>query len=138
MQVQGQCHCGAIAFEAEVQPGSMTICHCTDCQVHSGSAFRANISAPAASFRLLQGTPRTYVKTADSGARRLLAFCEHCGTPLYACAEQAPTAYSLRTGVLRQRNQLGAPQRQIWTQRRRDWVELPPGVAGYPGQPGSA
>ncbi|WP_428001406.1 GFA family protein [Acidovorax sp.] len=136
MKVQGQCHCGAIAYEAEVQPGSMTICHCTDCQIHSGSAFRANISAPAASFRLLQGTPRTYVKTADSGARRLLAFCEHCGTPLYACAEQAPTAYSLRTGVLKQRDELGTPQRQIWTQRRRAWVAFSEEVESFPGQPG--
>lgn len=135
MKVQGQCHCGAIAYEAEVQPGSMTICHCTDCQIHSGSAFRANISAPAASFRLLQGTPRTYVKTADSGARRLLAFCEHCGTPLYACAEQAPTAYSLRTGVLKQRDELGTPQRQIWTQRRRAWVAFSEKVESFPGQP---
>ncbi|CAN7481047.1 GFA family protein [Acidovorax sp. LjRoot118] len=135
MKVQGQCHCGAIAYEAEVQPGSMTICHCTDCQIHSGSAFRANISAPAASFRLLQGTPRTYVKTADSGARRLLAFCEHCGTPLYACAEQAPTAYSLRTGVLKQRDELGTPQRQIWTQRRRAWVAFSEEVESFPGQP---
>jgi len=135
VKVQGQCHCGAIAYEAEVQPGSMTICHCTDCQIHSGSAFRANISAPAASFRLLQGTPRTYVKTADSGARRLLAFCEHCGTPLYACAEQAPTAYSLRTGVLKQRDELGTPQRQIWTQRRRAWVAFSEEVESFPGQP---
>lgn len=135
MKVQGQCHCGAIAFEAEVEPGSMTICHCADCQVHSGSAFRANISASAASFWLLQGTPRTYVKTAASGTRRLLAFCEHCGTPLYACAEEAPTAYSLRTGVLKQRDELGTPQRQIWTQRRRAWVAFSENVESFPGQP---
>lgn len=50
MKVDGQCHCGAIAYEAEVQEVSITICHCTDCQTHSGSAFRANIFAPATSF----------------------------------------------------------------------------------------
>ncbi|MFN9472800.1 GFA family protein [Acidovorax sp.] len=135
MQVQGQCHCGAIAYEAEVQPGSMTICHCTDCQVHSGSAFRANISAPAATFRLVKGRPRTYVKTADSGVRRLMAFCEHCGTPLYACAVESPTAYSLRTGAIRQRHGLGTPQRQIWTQRRLPWVQLPQDLEAHTGQP---
>lgn len=135
MHVQGQCHCGAIAFEAEVEPGTATICHCNDCQIHSGSAFRANISAPASSFRLVRGTPRTYVKTADSGARRLMAFCEHCGTPLYACAVESPMAYSLRTGVLRQRQELGTPGRQIWTRRRLAWVELAQGLETHPGQP---
>lgn len=135
MKVDGQCLCGAIAFEAEVEPGTVSVCHCADCQGHSGSAFRANISAPAAGFRLLRGTPRTYVKTAASGNRRTLAFCGDCGSPLYACAEQAPTAYSLRTGVLAQRHALGTPMRQIWSNSRLDWVTLPKGVACFDGQP---
>lgn len=135
MKIEGQCHCGAIAYEADVEPGSMTVCHCNDCQIHSGSAFRANIPAPAAGFRLTRGTPRTYVKTAESGAQRLLAFCGHCGTPLYACAAEAPSAYSLRTGAIRQRHDLGAPKRQIWTKRRRAWVQLPDGVECFDAQP---
>jgi hypothetical protein len=135
MQVEGQCHCGAIVYEAQVQPGSITVCHCADCQTQSGSAFRANISAPASSFRLVQGAPRTYVKTAASGARRVLAFCENCGSPLYACAEENPAAYSLRVGTLKQRHELGTPQRQIWTRGRLPWVTLPEGVADFDGQP---
>ncbi|QHI96737.1 GFA family protein [Xylophilus rhododendri] len=135
MKVDGQCHCGAIAYEAEVQPGSLTVCHCADCQTQSGSAFRANISAPAASFCLIRGMPRTYVKTAASGSRRVLAFCENCGSPLYACAVENPAAYSLRTGTIRQRNELGNPGREIWTKRRLAWVHLPEGTAACEGQP---
>ena len=135
MKVDGGCHCGAIAYEAEVEPGTMTVCHCIDCQVQSGSAFRANIQAPAAGFRLLKGTPRTYIKTAASGSRRVLAFCEVCGTSVYACAEDNPQSYSLRTGTLNQRQALGDPQREIWAQRRRAWVGLPPGTASFDGQP---
>ena len=55
MKVDGRCHCGATEFEAEVQPGTISICHCTDCQTHSGSAYRANIPADAAGFRLTKG-----------------------------------------------------------------------------------
>lgn len=135
MKVEGQCHCGAIAFEAQVEPGTTTVCHCTDCQTHSGSAFRANISAPAASFRLLRGEPRTYVKTAASGAKRLLAFCGNCGSPLYACAVEKPPSYSLRTGVLQQRHALGTPQREIWTRRRLPWVGLADVGQSCDGQP---
>lgn len=135
LKVQGQCHCGAIQYEAEVEPGTITVCHCTDCQTQSGSAFRANIPAPAAAFKLVKGTPRTYVKTAASGARRVLAFCEVCGSPLYACAAENPQAYSLRTGTLKQRHELGAPHRQIWTQRRLSWVALPAEIDAFDGQP---
>ena len=80
MKVDGQCHCGVIAFEAEVDPNGVSLCHCTDCQAISGSAFRANIQAPAATFRLLRGEPRSYIKTtADSGNKRRHAFCGECG-----------------------------------------------------------
>lgn len=135
LKVQGQCHCGAIQYEAEVEPGTITVCHCTDCQTQSGSAFRANIPAPAGTFKLVKGTPRTYIKTAASGARRVLAFCEVCGSPLYACAAENPQAYSLRTGTLKQRHELGSPQRQIWTQRRLSWVALPAEMDAFDGQP---
>jgi hypothetical protein len=46
-KIDGHCHCGEIAFEAEVDPDALMICHCTDCQMITGSAFRANIAAPA-------------------------------------------------------------------------------------------
>lgn len=135
MKVEGACHCGAVAYEADVEPGTVTICHCIDCQVQSGSAFRANIPAPAAGFRLVKGTPRTYVKTAASGRQRLTAFCEVCGTQLYACAVQDPPSYSLRTGTLAQRHELGVPQREIWARRRQAWVGLPSGTPSFDGQP---
>ena len=29
MQVTGKCHCEAISFQAEVDPGRAVLCHCT-------------------------------------------------------------------------------------------------------------
>ncbi|WP_250456320.1 GFA family protein, partial [Caballeronia sp. ATUFL_M2_KS44] len=108
MKVEGRCHCGAIQYEAEVQLGTVVVCHCADCQMQSGSAFRANIPAPAHTFRLLRGVPKRYIKVAPSGARRIHAFCENCGGPIYSSAEVDPTHYSLRVGALKQRFELGA------------------------------
>src|SRR5579859_5711462 len=121
MKVEGSCHCGAVAFEADVTPGQINICHCADCQQLTGSAFRANIAASAAGFRLLRGTPRIYIKTADSGTKRAHAFCPECGTPIYAAAPRDPPTYSLRVGTLKQRYELGRPLRQIWAHRRLPW-----------------
>ncbi len=135
MNVHGRCHCGAITYEAEVTPGTVTACHCLDCQMLTGSVYRANISAPAASFKLLTGTPRTYIKVAESGSRRVHAFCETCGAPIYACAEHDPQAYSLRIGALAEKAQLGAPARQIWTRRRLPWIAPLDGVPEFEGQP---
>jgi hypothetical protein len=121
MKVDGQCHCGAIRFEAEVAPGTIGICHCTDCQTLTGSAFRAVVPAPAASF-VLRGIPTEYIKTAESGTKRRHAFCPSCGTPVYATAMENPASYSLRVGTLRQRAELGAPARQIWCRSALPWT----------------
>jgi hypothetical protein len=119
MKVEGRCHCGKISYEAEVDPSKVTICHCTDCQTLSGSAYRASVPAPAASFKL-RGTPRKYTKTADSGTQRCHAFCADCGSPVYSCAISDPPFYSLRVGCLAQRDQL-PPGKQIWCQSAVHW-----------------
>jgi hypothetical protein len=122
MKIDGHCHCGEITFEAEVDPAAVTICHCTDCQRLTGSAFRANIPAPAAHFRLLSGMPKSYVKTAESGNKRRHAFCGTCGTPIFACAAGNPQSYSLRIGTITQRAAF-LPKRQIWRRSALPWVD---------------
>ena len=42
MKIDGACHCGFIAYEAEADPEMTGICHCTDRQTLSGSAFVAS------------------------------------------------------------------------------------------------
>jgi hypothetical protein len=120
MHVQGRCHCGRIAYEAEVNPDDVSACHCTDCQMLSGSAYRVSVRAPAATFRLLAGAPKTYIKTAESGARRIHAFCADCGAPVYSAAENNPPTFSLRVGCLQQRAEL-PPRKQIWCRSSVPW-----------------
>ncbi len=121
MHISGQCHCGELKYDAEIDPKAITICHCSDCQKLSGSAFRANLSVPAAQFRLLGGTPKKYVRVAESGNRRSHAFCGICGTNIYACAETDPQAYSVRTGTINERQAL-RPNQQIWRGSAVEWI----------------
>lgn len=130
MQITGACHCGAIRYEAEVDPAATGICHCTDCQILSGTAYRVSVRASPGTFRIVRGTPRIYVKTADSGSQREQAFCETCGSPIYATSPgPEPRVYSIRAGTVDQRDQL-RPVRQIWTRSRMPWVS---GIDALPG-----
>ena len=126
MKVDGGCHCGNITFEAEIDPDTVTVCHCTDCQQLTGTAFNTVVFAPRAGFKL-SGTPKIYFKTGSSGAKRAQAFCPECGSRIYASAAVAePERYNLRLGTIRQRREL-RPQRQIWCRSAFDWVmELGP------------
>jgi len=63
MKVDGSWFCDNLTFEADVDPASVLLCH----------------SAMEGSLRLLSGTPTIYVKVAESGNGRNLAFCPTCG-----------------------------------------------------------
>ena len=119
MKIDGRCHCGRVTFKAEVDPVTVGICHCTDCQMLSGSAYRVSVRAAARDFKL-SGDVSTYIKTADSGNKRRHAFCPNCGTPIHATQLESPTAYTLRVGTIRQRAAL-VPQRQIYCQSAVPW-----------------
>ena len=122
MKIQGSCHCGAIAYEADVDPQQASVCHCADCQTFSGSPFRASVPASAEDFHLLRGQPKIYVKTAESGNKRAQGFCGDCGTPIYATAPDNPQQYNLRLGAVKQRAQIPA-LRQIWCSSALPWAQ---------------
>ncbi len=123
MKIDGKCHCGHIAYEAVVDPEKVEICHCTDCQTLSGSAFRTVVPAPKESFRLLSGKPKIYVKTGESGARREQAFCPECGTPIYSAAvEGSSKYYGIRVGTVHQRDRL-SPRTQYWVRSAQRWID---------------
>jgi hypothetical protein len=121
MHVHGGCHCGYITYEADIDPDAVTVCHCTDCQTLTGSAYRVNVRARKQDFKLLSGKPKLYVKTAESGTKRAHGFCPDCGTPIYSTANVAdPDSYGLRVGTIRERAQL-PPKKRGWCRSALDW-----------------
>ena len=66
---------GQITYRGVVDPETVGVCHCTDCQTLSGSAYRVAVPAPRGTFELLTGQPTIYVRTAESGRKRAHAFC---------------------------------------------------------------
>jgi hypothetical protein len=122
MKVTGGCHCGRITYEAEVDPATVRICHCTDCQKLTGTAFRLTIQSLPGTFSLKSGIPKTYLKTAESGTERIHGFCPDCGTPIYSAMPGLnPSVYGLRAGVIDQRAQFAPPRRQIWCRSALPW-----------------
>ena len=114
MNIDGGCHCGQIKFRAEIDPEQVEICHCTDCQTLSGSAYRTVVTTEANSFELLSGKPKLYAKAAEDGSQRLQAFCRECGSPLYSAPPEGEKGYfGIRVGAINQRDQL-IPKNQYW------------------------
>jgi hypothetical protein len=137
MRIDGGCACGAIKIEGEADPEKTGICHCTDCQTATGTAFRVTIPVPGTTFKMT-GQPTIYLKTtAESGNPRAQAFCGRCGSPIFSTTpgDGVQSSYNVRVGILRQRDQL-SPRRQNWFRSARSWVtdlgKLPKNEKGAP------
>lgn len=122
MKVTGGCHCGAIAYEAEIDPGAVIICHCTDCQTLSGSAYRTVAFTAPDALTFTKGAPTVYEKLADSGRKRQQSFCPTCGTPIYSApVGDGPKDYGIRVGTIHGREKL-PPRKQYYCDSRLDWL----------------
>ena len=122
MKIDGGCHCGYITYEGEADPDKASICHCTDCQKLSGSAFRAVVPVSGETLKM-KGEPTIYVKTAESGNKRQQAFCPRCGSPIFSAPPgDQPKMYSIRLGTVRQRDQI-VPKMQIWARSQQPWTK---------------
>jgi len=123
MKIDGGCHCGQIKFRAEVDTNHVLICHCTDCQTLSGSAYRTVAPAKEGTFEITSGNLKMYEKTAEDGSIRIQSFCPDCGTPIYSSPPQGtPGFFGIRVGAVKQRDQL-VPKNQIWTRSSQTWTQ---------------
>ncbi len=136
MHITGQCFCGAIAYEAEIDPTMVGICHCRDCQLFSGSAFRMTCAAPLDGFRFTHGEPVHFDKTADSGAVRRMAFCGTCGS--HICARPTDeTGYgyvTIRVSTCDQFAEL-EPRYELYCDSRMDWIRPVEGAQAFARMP---
>jgi hypothetical protein len=123
MKIDGGCHCGWLKFEAIIDRDNVNICHCTDCQTLSASAFRAVIASMEIDFKLLNNTPKDYVKTSDNGIPRIQAFCPECGSHIYATSTDniGNRVFNIRLGSVNQKDQF-QPKKQIWCRSALPWV----------------
>ena len=135
MKVDGGCFCGHVTYEAEVDPAAVAICHCSDCQTHSATAYGVVVGVVDGQFRLLSGTLKVFDKTADSGTIRALAFCPECGTRIHATTVgQGSPFFGLRLGTVRQRAQL-KPSIQVFCRSAQDWVRDLTSIPSFDAMP---
>ena len=122
MRINGNCHCKDLTYEAEIDPKQISICHCLDCQILSGSAFRTAVRVKRKDFHLISGKPKRYTKISESGKPRVMVFCGNCGTQLYGTGTgESAAMLSLRIGTCNQRANL-KPTRQIWKRSGVTWL----------------
>jgi hypothetical protein len=134
-KLTGGCQCGKIRYEITGTPKALVVCHCTDCQRQSGSAFGMTLPVNEADFRMTKGEVKTYASTSAAGRGKLGAFCPDCGTRIYHKPEWRKGTVSVKPGTLDDTSWL-KPETHLWTSSKQGWVAIPEGVKTFDRQPG--
>ena len=123
MKIDGGCHCGWVTYDAFVDKNVAVICHCTDCQKLSASAFRIVIASKEVDFKLLNKAPKNYIKLSDNGTPRIQAFCPECGSHIYATSIEGTDSriFNIRLGSVTQKEQFNAIK-QVWCRSALPWI----------------
>ncbi|PZD71825.1 hypothetical protein C1752_04527 [Acaryochloris thomasi RCC1774] len=130
----GRCQCGQVRYEIRAEPLTVYACHCRECQRQSASAFGMSMPVPRAAVILLQGTPKQWSRTSDSGREVVCFFCGECGTRLFHNPTRNPQITNIKPGTLDDTRELRAVG-NLWIRSAQPWIHCSEETLNYQGQP---
>ena len=131
--ITGGCLCKAVRYKSTEMPVTVRACWCRVCQYIGAGGPAVGAAFKTATFTV-EGSPKDYVRIADSGNRMHTKFCPECGTPLFCEADSRPHLVFVRVGSLDDPN-IVRPAMSIWTASAPDWACIDKDIPQVPGQP---
>lgn len=132
--VAGKCLCGNITFSADTDVKMVANCHCSDCRAATGAAFGTLVFVKADAISV-NGTPKVFKHTADSGAAMEKHFCPECGSQLFGRNSNRPSLVSVRAGALTDTS-IVKPTANVYLDSKIDSTPIDPALKGFPKMPG--
>jgi hypothetical protein len=120
----GGCLCGAVRYSIDADPiaDRQILCHCVDCQKHTGSAFVSGMAFPADSV-VVTGEMTTFPKPGGNGEPMNRRFCTRCGSPIMI--DKTGTGRKLiMAGTLDDKAQF-KPVVSLFCEQAPSWVVMP-------------
>lgn len=132
----GGCLCGAVRYTCTAAPMIAGLCHCRDCQRHTGTGHAAHLAVPKAALTV-EGELSFYPRPADSGNIVKRGFCPTCGSGVMSENDGFPDMLFLRAGSL---DEPGAfqPSLVVYASRAHAWDQVDPALPKIPEMPDPA
>ena len=134
---EGGCACGAIRYRITAEPLISYLCHCTECQKRTSSAFGISAIVPADALVIGKGATKVRTRKGDSGNELGIHFCADCGTSLFSAPVARPQIRVLYAGTLDDPGWVPV-ELNIWADSALPWVHMDPAVERIGGQPDMA
>ena len=132
-RITGGCLCGAVEYTLTVKPMAEVVCHCKDCQKHTGTAF-ATVIFVAKNHVQITGELQGYESATDAGNVMTRTFCPNCGTHITENTTGFPDVVVLTAGTLDDPSWI-KPTAQCFAGRKQPWAYLTDAIQKFDGMP---
>jgi len=116
----GGCLCGSVRFRLKGEPSRSGLCHCLDCRKASGSHYAAFAVWPSSAVEI-SGAMTTFAER---------SFCPACGSRIAWIRDDEA---EIMLGALDGAPTDIAPQYELWTGRREQWLLALPWTDQFEG-----
>jgi hypothetical protein len=118
----GGCRCGAVRFEASVEPHHVSYCHCTDCRRATGAPVSAFVGFRAEGVRFTSGDPTVFENGPASRS-----FCGACGSPIAYADERLEDQIWFLLGAM-DHPELFKPTCHAYVREQLRFIHMPDGL----------
>jgi len=136
-QITGHCLCGQVTYTAEAEPLMHGVCHCSDCQHQTGSAFSVFVAIPREALTVEGKTLGSFTTQGEEhGTANERMFCSACGSPIASFVEVVPDLAFVKVGTLDDASWV-KPTIEIWGRSAQPWSPDFEDIARLERGPGS-
>lgn len=122
----GGCRCGAVRFEAQGEPLSVSYCHCSDCRRATGAPVSAFVGFHAEDVSLGGDTLRSF----ENGTVTR-SFCGTCGSPIAYLDQRLADHVYFMLGAMDMPAEY-KPTLHAYVREQLPYVHMPDGLQRFP------
>lgn len=120
-QLDGRCLCGKVTYDCDGEPMATLLCHCTDCQRQTGTAFSIVVGVEREALHVDGAVSSFTTVGEDTGEAVHRQFCTACGSPIVSLPDATPDLAFIKAGTLNDRSWL-EPEMEIWCRSAHPYV----------------
>lgn len=130
----GSCQCEAVRYAIKGDGVNLFVCHCTQCQKQSSSAF--GMALWVSDYEVLNLTGQLTIWSRETANEQTISgeFCSACGSRVFHRHSANDSMISIKPGTLDDSRDL-APVAHIWTSEAQGWIEIPSHCLRYEKNP---
>lgn len=131
---KGRCQCGKHRYRVAGETVALFVCHCSECQRQSSSAFGMALCLRNFTTETTGENLGVWARKTPLGQKLVGEYCESCGTRLFHRMAGQTEVMSIKPGTLETTRKL-QPVAHIWTSSAQSWMQIPESTLSYPENP---